>query len=103
MEGNNSVIKLEEAGNWNIWKFQTMVLLQSQSNLSIIEGKEVKPKNADERAKWECRDAKAQMLIVIRMTENVMLHLNSCETLSKIWRKLLSVYEQKSETSIDIM
>ncbi|GBP70804.1 Retrovirus-related Pol polyprotein from type-1 retrotransposable element R1 4 [Eumeta japonica] len=37
------------------------------------------------------------------MTEEVMLHIISCDTAAAMWRKLLSVYEQKSETSIHIV
>lgn len=37
------------------------------------------------------------------MTENVMLHIISCTTSAEMWRKLHSVYEQKTETSIHII
>lgn len=103
INGNNNGIKLEGANNWNVWKFQTTVLLRGQNWLDIVEGKLVKPEDGAARMSWESKDAKAQTLMVTRMTENVMLHIISCSTSAEIWKKLRSVYEQKSETSVHIV
>lgn len=105
MENNQhvSVLKLEGSKNWNVWKFQMKVLLRGQGWLEIVEGRCVKPENKAEQAIWESKDAKAQTLIVTRMTEDVILHIISCSTSAEMWRKLLSVYEQKTETSIHIV
>lgn len=96
-------IKLEGTSNWNIWKFQTIVLLRSQGLLEVTDGSSVKPEEAVEKAAWEKKDAKAQSWLVTRMSESVMMHIITCTTSAEIWRKLASVYEQKSETSIDIV
>lgn len=96
-------MKLEGTNNWNIWKFQTTVLLRSQGWLDIVEGKTLKPEDPTKQSVWENKDAKAQTLIVTRMTENVMLHIISCSTSAEMWRKLQSVYEQKTETNIHII
>lgn len=96
-------MKLEGANNWNIWKFQTTVLLRGQGWLDVVEGRTLKPEDPTERTAWENKDAKAQTLLVTRMTENVMLHIISCSTSAEIWRKLQSVYEQKTETNIHII
>lgn len=53
--------------------------------------------------RWEAEDAKAQTLLVTRISEEVMIHIISCETSAKMWRKLQRLYEQKSETSIHIV
>lgn len=99
----SNVMKLEGARNWNIWKFQMTVLLRGQGWLDIVEGRTVKPENATDRNAWETKDAKAQTLLVTRMSEDVMLHLVTCTTAFEMWKKLLSIYEQKSETSIHII
>ncbi|PZC70387.1 hypothetical protein B5X24_HaOG216856, partial [Helicoverpa armigera] len=91
------------AKNWNIWKFQTSVLLRGQGVYNIVDGTSVKPEDEAQRNRWEAQDAKAQTLLVTRMSEEVMLHIISCETSASMWQKLLSVYEQKSETSIHIL
>lgn len=103
VQNNNFTIKLEGARNWNIWKFQTSVLLRGQGVYNIVDGTTVKPKDEVQRNRWEAQDAKAQTLLVTRMSEEVMLHIISCETSASMWQKLLSVYEQKSETSIHII
>lgn len=99
----HGVIKLEGSKNWNIWRFQTTVLLRGQGLFDIVNGTTIKPENGADRTRWETQDAKAQTLLVTRMSEDVMIHILSCETSAEIWRKLLSVYEQKSETSIHIV
>lgn len=96
-------IKLEGTSNWNIWKFQTIVLLRSQGLLEVTDGSSVKPEEAVEKAAWEKKDAKTQSWLVTRMSESVMMHIITCTTSAEIWRKLASVYEQKSEISIDIV
>lgn len=96
-------IKLEGASNWNIWKFQTVVLLRSQGLLEVTDGSSVKPEAEVEKAAWEKKDAKAQSWLVTRMSESVMMHIITCTTSAEMWRKLASVYEQKSETSIHII
>lgn len=108
MEDDNSFriqthIKLEGTSNWNIWKFQTIVLLRSQGLLEVTDGSSVKPEAAVEKAAWEKKDAKAQSWLVTRMSESVMMHIITCTTSAEMWRKLASVYEQKSETSIHII
>ncbi|KAF9424272.1 hypothetical protein HW555_000665 [Spodoptera exigua] len=103
IQNNNFTIKLEGARNWNIWKFQTSVLLRGQGVYNIVDGTKVKPEDEVQRNRWEAQDAKAQTLLVTRMSEEVMLHIISCETSASMWQKLLSVYEQKSETSIHII
>ncbi|KAH9642661.1 hypothetical protein HF086_011018 [Spodoptera exigua] len=89
--------------NWNIWKFQTIVLLRSQGLLEVTDGSSVKPEEPVEKAAWEKKDAKAQSWLVTRMSESVMMHIITCTTSAEMWRKLASVYEQKSETSIHIV
>ncbi|KAI8433502.1 hypothetical protein MSG28_015534 [Choristoneura fumiferana] len=80
-----------------------LMLLRGQGLFKIVDGTVVKPEDEKQRTLWEAQDAKAQTLLVTRMSEEVMLHIISCETSAEMWRKLLSVYEQKSETSIHIL
>ncbi|CAH2105332.1 unnamed protein product [Euphydryas editha] len=99
----HSHIKLEGISNWNLWKFQSIVFLRSQDLLEVVDGRRVKPEAAADKAAWEKKDAKAQSWIVTRISEKAMLHIITCTTSAEMWRKLSSVYEQKSETSIHIV
>ncbi|KAK9721521.1 Zinc knuckle [Popillia japonica] len=65
------VIKLEGAKNWNVWKFQVGVILRSLDLLDIVEGKIVKPEPGQEKGTWLTKDAKAQSLIVTRLSEEL--------------------------------
>lgn len=106
MEENKTAtshIQLEGASNWNVWKFQSMILLRSQDLLKVVLGISVKPEDEIERAKWEKLDAKAQTWLVTRMSESAMMHILTCTSSAEMWKKLASVYEQTSETSIHIV
>lgn len=104
MEGSQAGIKLEGSKNWNVWKFQTMVVLRGHGLLDVVEGREVKPEAAGTAAEaWASKDAKAQTFLVTRMTEEVMLHIITCSSSADMWKKLASVYEQKTETSVHIV
>lgn len=96
-------IKLEGSRNWNISRFQTTVLLRGQGLYDIVNGTKIKPENDANRTRWETLAAKAQTLLVTRMSEEVMIHILSCETSAEMWGKFLRVYEKKSETSIHIV
>lgn len=105
MEENKSGshIKLEGASNWNVWKFQSIILLRSHDLLEVVQGTKVKPETPADIQKWEKLDAKAQTWLVTRMSESAMMHILTCTTAAQMWNKLASVYEQKSETTIHIV
>lgn len=97
-------LKLEGTKNWNVWKFQVKVTLKGLGLYDVIDGSEVKPEEAgEEYGKWLKRDSKAQSIIVSRLSENVMIHILACDTAEQMWKKLLSVFEQKSTLSIHLI
>lgn len=98
---DQGVIKLEGPRNWGVWKFQVKVLLRAQNVLGVVEGTEIQTTANGED--WSKRDAKAQSLLVTRLSESAMLHILTCETAAQMWSKLLSVYEQKSSTSVHLL
>lgn len=66
-QGQTPPLKLNGA-NWIVWKFQTSVILKGRGLFEIVNGENVKPlEPAEEVAKWEKNDAKAQELLVTRM------------------------------------
>lgn len=100
-QASGSTIKLEGQRNWSLWKFQVTVLLRGLEVFSVVDGTEVK--RATNEVEWNRKDAKAQSLIVTRLSENVMIHILTCETSAQMWNKLLTVYEQKSTTSLHLL
>lgn len=67
----------------------------------MVDGSEAKP--TDKPEQWLKKDAKAQSLIVTRMSESAMIHILTCESVRDMWKKLHSVFEQKSSTSSHIL
>ncbi|XP_022181581.1 uncharacterized protein LOC111041582 [Myzus persicae] len=52
---------------------------------------------------WKRADNKAQKYIVTSVDEQPLLYIMNCETAKEMWDKLLSIYEQKSATSISLL
>jgi len=52
---------------------------------------------------WKKADNKAQKYIVTSVDEQPLLFIMNCETAKEMWDKLLSIYEQKSATSISLL
>ncbi|CAD6210593.1 GSCOCG00010914001-RA-CDS, partial [Cotesia congregata] len=100
---NSGVIKLEGQRNWIVWKFQITVLLKGLGIFSIVDGTTTKPEEEVQAQDWIKKDGSAQSLIVTRLTESTMAHIVTCETAADMWRKLLSICEQKSESSIHLV
>uniref|UniRef100_A0A1Y1LCN3 Endonuclease n=1 Tax=Photinus pyralis TaxID=7054 RepID=A0A1Y1LCN3_PHOPY len=98
-----SVNKLEGATNWNVWKFQLRVLLKGQGLFEVVDGTVQKPENVEEKKKWIEKDAKAQSIIVNRLSESAMLHVITCESACEMWKQLLSIYEKRSTVSVHLV
>lgn len=93
-----SAIRLEGQKNWSSWKFQVSVTLKGAELFEVVNGTEVKTDaNASD---WAKKDARAQSIIVSRLSEAVMVHVLTCETAKDMWTKLGAVYEAKSATSM---
>ncbi|CAB3248370.1 unnamed protein product [Arctia plantaginis] len=73
-------------------------------DFSINDGSFKCPENDDkELATFKRLDAKAQGVIVGRLGNTAMLHVQNCETAKEIWDKLNVIYEQKSDVSLHIL
>lgn len=101
--------KLNSADGWNIWKFQIKVLLNDIDAFDIVNGTRMRPNvtpengNVEEITKFMRLDAKAQKIIVTTIGQQPMLHIINCNTSHEMWLKLVSIYEQKSKTSIHLL
>lgn len=99
-----STIRLEGENNWNVWKFQVRVVLNSFGLLEVTNGTTPRPADdSKDLPKWLEKDAKAQSIIVTRLAERVIAHVVNCNTAAEIWCKLHSVYELKSSASIHLL
>jgi hypothetical protein len=108
----NHKLMLKGQANWNVWKFQTTVVLKSRSLFDVVAGVQVKPQQEDgksaeiyekELKEFTTKDSKAQELLVTSVEEQVLVHLLTCESAKEMWDKLLSIYEKKSEVSLHLL
>lgn len=110
------VAKLQNADEWPKWKFTMRVILNSHNDcFSVVSGKRNRPAepapDAEAAVKadalkaiseWDKLDRFAQKAIVTSVGATPLLHIMNCETAADMWEKLLSVYEQKSESSLHL-
>lgn len=110
--------KLKDASNWDMWKFQMTVIMNAAEIFDVVNGNSKKPtlakrsgESEDDARKrysvdyplWKRADNKAQKCIVTSVDEQPLQYIMNCDTANDMWNKLLSVYEQVSDTSITIV
>lgn len=110
--------KLQTAEQWSQWKFQVKVVLNASDLFEVVSDKNLLPVlyrlsgETDEVAKtrfekamkvWKKDDSRAQKVIATTVGQQPLLHIMNCNTSHEMWSKLLSIYEQKSETSVHIL
>lgn len=102
-------IKLSD-NNYAVWKYQLQIVLRSRGLLSVVEGTRTKPEIIEGDAssktvfrKWEDDNAKAQELLVTRVSDKILTHLLTCKTSTEIWHKVKTIYEPKSKVSVPLV
>ncbi|KAL4121723.1 hypothetical protein QTP88_014179 [Uroleucon formosanum] len=71
-----------------MWRFQIKVIMNAVEIFDVVTGK--------------C-GYKAQKCIVTSLDEQPLQYIMNCDTANGMWNKLLSLYEQMSDTSITIV
>ncbi|CAG9090637.1 unnamed protein product [Plutella xylostella] len=94
---------LEGAEGWTAWHFKIKVMLRAAGLLDIVDGTLKPPEDKSEIEKWEVKDAKAQNLIVMHVSEKIIPQISNCQSACEIWSKLLTIFEQKGELSVHIL
>lgn len=109
MESSSSDVcrieKLQTAEQWITWKFQIKIILNSCDLYDVVCGdaeplKSAKDGDLKEHLK---ADFKAQRIIVTSVGQQPLTHIVNCKTAREMWTKLITVYEQKSQTNIHML
>jgi len=110
--------KLTGNENWETWKFQVKVIMTAADIFDVVIGKSKKPvltksssETEDDARKrygvdysiFKKADNKAQKYIVTSVDEQPLQYIMNCDTAKEMWDKLLSVYEQKSDSSVTLI
>ncbi|XP_047325107.1 xanthotoxin 5-hydroxylase CYP82C4-like [Impatiens glandulifera] len=94
MEGSSTMIRLTN-NNWQIWKSKMEDILYCKDLYEPVEGDSAKPKEMAE-ADWIKLNRKAVGTIRQWLDDSVYHHVASEKSAHELWKKLESLYEQKT-------
>lgn len=109
---DSELVKIDKllcAEQWTTWKFQVKILLNANDLFEVVPGDDPKPPadmDSDKKViekKWLQRDRKAQKIIATTVGGQALIHIINCSTAQEMWSKLLSVYDHKTTTSINML
>ena len=98
-ENETSGIERLSDKNFQVWKFQIVILFKAHDIYDIVSGKEKLLETFDDKKKkeWERKDAKAQKYIVSTIEKTPLMHIVNCTTSKQMFDKLCTIYERDSE------
>jgi gag-polypeptide of LTR copia-type len=94
MEGSSTMIKLTN-NNWQIWKSKMEDILYCKDLYEPVERESVKPEEMT-TANWNIWNRKAVGTIRQWLDDSVYHHVSSETNAHELWKKLESLYEQKT-------
>lgn len=99
------IIKFD-GSNFQLWKFSVTILLKAEKLMSVVDGTEKEPGGSHttpEWTAWDVKNSRAQVILLTTITPDVIQTLVNCENAAEMWRKLISVHEQKTELSRELI
>lgn len=87
--------KLSGPENFQVWKFQTTILLRVHDLLNIVEDP---PQDTEQ---WKRKDANAQNIIALSLDKKP--HVINCNTAREMWTKLSNIYQRDNEQRYVLM
>lgn len=102
------------AKNFQAWRFTIKNVLIANGLLQIADGTEARPKEpenkkstdpdiSDNISAWERKNARAVIIIITTMSENLANDYTTFTTAEALWKKLAQVFERRSEESKLVM
>lgn len=104
--------KLQKDEEWPSWKFLVRIVLQAADLMGFVNGTAREPLEAQfsdatthvkALEKFRKDEFRAQRIIVTALGKEAMLHVMNCGDACQMWKKLHSVYEQKSKVTIHLV
>lgn len=100
--------KLHGKEQWQLWKFKVRILMKAREVFDVVDGTSEKPNltQSDYAAAikdWNKKDITAQNIISATIGQQPTLHIMNSNSSSDMWKKLMSIYEQKSNTSVHFL
>ncbi|KAF2888330.1 hypothetical protein ILUMI_17843 [Ignelater luminosus] len=94
---------LEITGQYGSFKLKYYYSQRNYMDTLLVKKRNLKKTDTDNWKKWKKKDYIAVELIVSRIDEGTLPLIINCDTVLEIWNKLLSVFEQKSKSSVYLM
>lgn len=94
-----------DGSNFQLWKFSVSILLKAEKLMAVVDGSEAEPED-NTTAKWTAWDgknARAQVILLTTITQDVIQCLVNCKNATEMWTKLLTIHEQKTELSRELI
>lgn len=90
--------------NFQLWKFQMLAVFEASGLKEVVEGTLARPAEASQTyAAWASKNAKAKCILASSMEFSQLEYLITCQTANEMWRKLSSIYEQRSAANKSIL
>ena len=93
--------------NFQLWKFQIRAALVAHDLLGIVEGRDLKPtqanpatdENTTQIQAWTKKNAKDMFYLSSTMEYSQLEYLVTCLSAHEMWKKLSEIHEQKSASN----
>ncbi|KAF2888384.1 hypothetical protein ILUMI_17789 [Ignelater luminosus] len=94
-----------DGSNFQLWKFSVTILLKAEKFLTIVNETDTKPEDKDssEWTAWDTKNSGAQVILLTTINQEQMQHLLNCENDAQVWTRLISIHEQKTEVSKELL
>lgn len=98
----NTVERLKGLQNYNLWKFQITVLLESNGSLNVVTGAARKPRPAEDTdgkllEAWLKKDACGKKMLILTIDRSLQSHIMNYTTANQMWSKICEMFEKKGE------
>ena len=91
--------------NFQVWKFQTCLMLHNTNLMDLVLGTEAEPNpivasgvttNQAAITSWKQKDNTAQLLISSTICSDQQFSLIACTSASEMWKRVISQFEQSA-------
>ena len=86
--------------NWMAWRECMKRVLRLCGIEEYVEGKIIRPNDAESADNWRYNDNYAQVVIMNNITSTEIIHVGQCSTSQAMWESLEAVHESKGHQTI---
>jgi hypothetical protein len=93
-----------DGNNFHIWKFSLLTMVKLKELTSILDGSETRPLTDEVKMReWDRKQTQLEAMIVTSMKGEQLKPIVNCRSATEMWARLLSIHEQRTETSESVL